>query len=84
MTDWRCHECGSWGVKCASSKPVPGCGCARCLSASLVRARALLRRALPSVRADYDCAKALGHENLVGDLPGIIQDFLDKKGAESG
>lgn len=31
----RCPECGSWGLECLSEKPVPGCGCARCLSAAL-------------------------------------------------
>lgn len=34
----RCPECGSWDTECMSDKPVPGCGCARCLSAALAQA----------------------------------------------
>jgi hypothetical protein len=49
----RCGECGSWDRQCASSTPVPGCGCARCTRAALAaveaesegRRRALLAKA---------------------------------------
>jgi len=41
----RCPECGSWEAECGSEFPVPGCGCARCLSAELDRMRAWARKA---------------------------------------
>lgn len=34
----RCEECGSWGVECGNERPVPDCGCARCLRARLAQA----------------------------------------------
>lgn len=48
----RCAECGSWEAQCAADTPVKGCGCARCLSATLYG----LRRELEVAQAFHNVA----------------------------
>ena len=51
----RCPECGSWDRQCAEDRPVPGCGCQRCLSVALAAVRDALARAQWGVREVGTC-----------------------------
>ena len=48
--DERCPECGSWGVECSWTDPIPDCGCARCLAA---RVRELEAQREQDIEAAY-------------------------------
>jgi hypothetical protein len=53
MSD-RCEECGSWDRECGSATAVEGCGCARCLSVTVVK----LHGKLCALTEERDAARA--------------------------
>lgn len=77
MSEPRCQECGSWDRACSSPTPVIGCGCARCLSATVdslkkeIDELKMLMRAARMVAAERQrdaCAKLLREEYAGGNV----------------
>lgn len=57
----RCPECGSWDRECVWESAKEGCGCARCLSASLERLKEIWAKERDQARAEVKAAFRAGY-----------------------